>query len=216
MKTVATHTLSFDEFDDLGSSKPEYAEFDDVVERAISRRGFLSGVLSVGASTFVMGVGAGVSTSAEAAGRFGFIPVSADTLDTVTLPDGFNWHVVVKWGDELFDDSIPFDEESRGNSDSQAKAFGDNNDGMSLFTRDGKTILVVNNEYANRSIIFGNRQSQMPETDDDVKKGMIAHGITVCEISNTDGTWRLVKGSGVNRRITPESVIEIAGPASGH
>ncbi|MEM9330999.1 MAG: PhoX family phosphatase, partial [Pseudomonadota bacterium] len=42
------------------------------------------------------------------------------------------------------------------------------------------------------------------------------HGITVCEISNTDGTWRLVKGSGVNRRITPESVIEIAGPASGH
>jgi len=30
---------------------------------------------------------------------------------------------------------------------------------------------VVNNEYVNRSIIYGNRKSKLPETPDDVRKG---------------------------------------------
>ncbi len=46
--------------------------------------------------------------------------------------------------------------------------------GMSLFTKAGRNIFVVNNEYVNREIMFGNRDSGLPETDDDVLKGMMA------------------------------------------
>ena len=114
-------------------------------------------------------------------------------------PEGFNWHVAMQWGDELFDNSVPFNEETRGDAASQALAFGDNNDGMELFSNQGRSIFVVNNEYVNRGIIFGNRESGLPETDDDVKKGMMGHGVTVCEISQTDGKWSIVKGSEFNR-----------------
>ncbi len=209
------HDLSFDEFDEVASPRPEFSEFDDVVERAISRRGFLTGVVAVGAASFLTGTALGTGT-VQAASRFGFTPVDANTLDDITVPDGFNWHVAMKWGDELFDDSIALDEESRGTALSQEKAFGDNNDGMTLFSKGGRNIFVVNNEYVNRGIIFGNRDSGLPETDDDVKKGMMGHGVTVAEIAQTDGKWSIVKGSELNRRITPATAVEISGPARGH
>lgn len=210
------HDLSFDEFDEVGSSRPEYPEFDDVVERAISRRGFLSGVVAVGAGTFLTSVAVKPTQALASTDRFGFTPVAANTLDTITVPEGYNWHVALQWGDELYDDSIPFDEETRGDSASQALSFGDNNDGMHLFTKEDRTIIAINNEYVNRSIIFGNRETGLPETDDDVKKGMMGHGVTVAEIVEEDGKWSIVKGSEYNRRVTPAVPITISGPAVGH
>ena len=209
------HDLSFDDFDEVDNPRPEFSEFDDVVERAISRRGFLSGIVTVGAATFLTGTALGTGT-VQAANRFGFDPVKANSLDDITVPQGFNWHVAMKWGDELFSDSIALDEESRGDASSQEKAFGDNNDGMSLFSKDGRNIFVVNNEYVNRSIIFGNRDTGLPETDDDVRKGMMGHGVTVAEIAQTNGKWGIVRGSEFNRRITPATRVEISGPAAGH
>ena len=46
--------ISFDEFDDLHSPRPETCDFDRIVEAAISRRGMLGGVML---SAFVCLVG---------------------------------------------------------------------------------------------------------------------------------------------------------------
>jgi len=210
------HDLSFDAFDEVNSPRPEFSQFDEIVEAAISRRGFMKGIVSVGAAAFVTGVAPGGVKVVHAAERFGFKPVAANSLDTITVPEGYKWEVVAKWGDELFDNSIALNEETRGDAASQELAFGDNNDGMTVFNRDGMHILVVNNEYVNRSIIFGNRESSLPETDDDVKKGMMGHGLTICEIAKTDDKWGIVKGSRINKRITPETEMEITGPSRGH
>ncbi len=43
---------------------------------------------------------------------------------------------------------------------------------------DGRSVLAVNNEYVNRTIIYGNRESNTPETADDVMKGKAGHGVT--------------------------------------
>ena len=43
MPNVQHHDLSFDDFDESVSPRPEFSGFDDVVEKAISRRGFLAG-----------------------------------------------------------------------------------------------------------------------------------------------------------------------------
>ena len=59
--------------------------------------------------------------------------MAANTLDTVTVPRGCGWHVVARWGDPMWSDSVPFDQATRGSGASQERTFGGNNDGMSLF-----------------------------------------------------------------------------------
>ena len=145
-----------------------------------------------------------------------FESVAANALDTITLPQGFQWHVVAAWGDPLWSGVPTFNQESRGNADSQAKSFGDNCDGMAFFHVNERNLLVVNNEYCNRSIIYGNRASGLPENDDDVQKGIAAHGVSIVELSLRDGKWEIELDSPYNRRITAASPMEIAGPARGH
>jgi len=145
--------LSFDDFDEAINPKPENNDFDAIVEQAISRRGFMGGVLAFGGvATLGVATTALTPISAEAAdNRFGFKAVAAGTDDSIVVPEGYNAHVAARWGDPLFSDVPEFDHATRGTAASQAGAFGDNNDGMSLFTdKDGRQILVVNNEYTNR------------------------------------------------------------------
>ena len=66
-----------------------------------------------------------------------------------------------------------------------------------FYTKDGKTIIAVNNEYVNRSIIYDNRSSKLPETADDVRKGKAGHGVSIFEISNANGKWEIVRDSNI-------------------
>ncbi|MCZ4282554.1 PhoX family phosphatase [Kiloniella laminariae] len=208
--------ISFDDFDELHNPGPEQTDFEQIVDKAISRRGFLGAGLGLGAAAFVLGTTALTPTKAKASSRFSFEPVAANSLDTVTVPKGYSWHVVSKWGDPLWSKSLDFDHKTRGTGESQELAFGDNNDGMALFAENGRDILVVNNEYTNRNIIYGNRESELPETADDIRKGKAAHGITVAEIAQKNSRWSIVKDSDLNRRITADTPMEITGPARGH
>ncbi|MEM6900970.1 MAG: transcriptional initiation protein Tat, partial [Pseudomonadota bacterium] len=58
-----TYDLSWDEWDELQSPRSEETDFDEVVEVALSRRGFLSGVLAFGSGAAVMGTGTLLSTT---------------------------------------------------------------------------------------------------------------------------------------------------------
>ena len=207
--------VSFDDYDDIINPRPEESEFDRIVERAISRRGILGGTLAFGG--FAALGGTAIPEMARAAtDRFAFQAIPTSTADAITVPPGFKAEVVVRWGDPMFSGEPEFDHATRGNGTSQARAFGDNTDGMELFAHDGKLLLAVNNEYTNRSIIWGNRPDGKAETDDDVIKGKMAHGLTVVELAEGDGGWGIVKDSPFNRRITPDTEMEITGPAAGH
>ena len=213
MQDTTPEEISFDAFDEQNYPRPETTEFAALAEKSISRRGFVSGGLAFGAAAFVMGTGV---DPVRAASRLGFERVGANGLDTVTVPKGYSWHIVAQWGDPLWSHSVAFDHATRGTGASQELAFGDNNDGMSLFSRGGRSILAVNNEYVNRRIVYGNRESKLPENADDVRKGKAGHGITVCEIAQENGTWSIVKDSPFNRRITADTPTELTGPARGH
>ena len=207
--------LSFDEFDELRNSRVEDCEFDNIVETAISRRGFMN-VVAYGTGAFLLGAKGLIPTSALAADDFSFEQIPANSLDTVTVPPGYNWHVVAKWGDPMSRSGIPFDQITRGTGESQENSIGDNFDGMALFNVNGRNLFVVNNEYTNRDIIYGNRASKLPETDDDVRKGKAAHGITIVELRRVNRKWTIDLDSEFNRRITADSPMELTGPASGH
>ena len=207
--------LSFDEFDEANDPRPEITGFDMVVDQALSRRGFLGGVMTFGLGSFLAGT-TSIHPANAAEDRFGFAQVAANTDDTVTVPEGFDWDVLVQWGDPLWSGVPDFDEVTRGTAASQKRSFGDNNDGMSFFARDGRNIMVVNNEYTNRKIMWGNRPENKPQTDGDVEKGMMAHGVSIIEVVQEGAHWRVVLESDINRRISPQTAMDLVGPAAGH
>ena len=209
--------LSFDEFDELNNPPVAETDFDRVIDRAVSRRGFLGGAIAFGTTAFVMGSTALTPAPARAAGgRLGFTQVAANSLDTITVPDGYTWQIAAQWGEPMWSGAADFDQTSRGTAASQLRAFGDNNDGMAMFAHNGRQILAVNNEYTNRSIMYGNRESRLPENADDVNKGKAAHGISIVEMQQASGKWAIVKDSPYNRRITADTPMDITGPARGH
>lgn len=192
-------------------------DFDVLADKAISRRGFLGSCVGLGASAFVMGVTSSypMSALARTSGKLSFEAVLTNTLDTVTVADGYSWHTVASWGDPLWSKGEEFDHASRGTGASQELAFGDNNDGMSLYTEHGKYVLAVNNEYVNKKIFHGNRDSKQAETIDDVRKSKAGHGLTVMEVAQKNGQWSIVKDSRYNRRVTVDTPMDIVGPARG-
>lgn len=208
-------SISFDDFDEMNNPRPEDCDFDQVVESRISRRGFLQGGLTFGSFAVIGGTFFAGSANA-ATDRFAFDAVSASTDDTIVVPKGYKAEILVRWGDPLWSDAPEFDPETRGTAASQERAFGDNTDGQDIFQYNGHTLLVVNNEYTNRDILWGNNPDAKPASDDDIAKGMMAHGVSVVELAQNGATWILVKDSPFNRRITPQTDMALTGPASGH
>lgn len=208
------HTLSFDDFDEVVNPRLLEPEFDHIVERALSRRGFIGGILALGSVTALTG-GVLPATARADGSRFAFEAIPTNTADTITVPAGFKTEIVARWGDPLFSDVPEFDPATRGTAASQARAFGDNTDGMDIFSHAGRTLLVVNNEYTNRSIIWGDRGEAGPDKDG-ILKGMMAHGVTVAELADGENGWQMVKDSPYNRRITPQTEMMLTGPAAGH
>ena len=202
---------------EVNESRPARTDFETLAENAMSRRGFLGRGVALGAAAFVMGAGGMTSFPVRAAaGRLGFEAVAANGLDTVTVPRGYRWHIAARWGEPMWSHSIAFDQATRGSGASQELAFGDNNDGMSLFSDGERSVLTVNNEYVNRSIFYGGTGNGKPQNADDVRKGKAGHGVSVVEIAQTDGRWSIVLDSPYNRRITADTPMEITGPARGH
>ena len=77
--------MPFDQFDELVNPRPEECDFDRVVEAAISRRGFLGGVLAFGSVAALSGVS---RPAMAAANRFAFEAIATNSEDSVTVPAG--------------------------------------------------------------------------------------------------------------------------------
>ena len=210
--------ISFNDWDEQSNPRSNH-ETD--FQKVLSRRALLRGGAILGATAFVLSAGGFVPSALASSVRQSmnhgakFLPIAANTADTVTLPAGYNWHVVAEWGDPLFSRTPEFDHATRGTSQTQAESYGDNNDGMDLFRINGHDVMVVNNEYTNRGVMFGYNESGLPETIEDVNKGKMAHGVTIMEIKQTDGRWGIVKDSPFNKRFTPDTEIDVVGPVRG-
>ncbi|MGI9392696.1 MAG: PhoX family protein [Parvibaculales bacterium] len=208
----------FNNFDGDNYDSGRHSDFSRIVENGILRRDFLkdSAVLSIAglASALLPGI-ARAAIQNVSKDLMSFSPVKANSLDTVTLPKGYSHDVLISWGDPLLPGGVPFDERTRGTAESQKLAFGDNNDGMEIFPISKKRALIaVNNESANLELILltGKVQSR-----DDILKNKNAHGVSIFEIEQKGrgAGWKVVSNSRYNRRITPDTEMEITGVAKG-
>jgi len=177
-------TMSFDEIDELLSPAPEEVTFDEVVDRALSRRDFFKGAAVLfGSGLFVQStLVQAMSSKTEAFDVYGFENVLANSDDTITLPEGYQWKPMVSWGDPLSSQAKEFENTSKLSSATQALAFGDNNDGMKHFNINGREVLAINNEYVNMASFFHHHESKSPQTKDDIVKTQQAVGVSIVEV----------------------------------
>jgi uncharacterized protein len=217
MTAANTRHLSWDEFDELRNPRPAVQEFDRVVERAISRRGFL-GVLAMGSAAAAMGslMGTGSARAQAAASRFAFTPIGIATDSTVHVPDGYTWKAFAQWGQPLFSDAPAFDPETGVTSAGQLRAVGENTDGMELFKIGTHQVIAVNHEYANTDVNLPGRPDGMPQNADDVLLLQHAQGVSVFEVTEGADGIEIVVDSPFNRRITHLTPMTLTGPAAGH
>ncbi|MEV4844207.1 PhoX family phosphatase [Micromonospora matsumotoense] len=220
--------------------------FGDLVEGEVSRRGVVRagavGALVLGFGSTAAGALAGAAPAAAApatpvvpevadptapqrgvgSGALTFKPIPPNQLDTLVVPNGYDHHVVIRWGDPVLPGAPRFD--LRGQTAAaQAKQFGYNNDfvGVLPLDRRGKrALLVVNHEYTNEDLMFPGFTGLDNLTVEQVRTAMAAHGMSVVELERVDGTgqWRPV-GQGrrpYNRRVTALGTkFELTGPAAG-
>ncbi len=212
--------LSADDWDDLNFPRPDEQDFDRVVQRAISRRGFLRDAMVFGSGAALMGATGVMSHSlaqAQQASRFAFAPIPTATDGTVHVPEGYSWQALVRWGDALFSDAQGnFDHATGGSTAMSDRVFGENTDGMELFLIDGRHILAVNHEYANRATNLPQAPDGLPRDVEDVRKLQNLQGVSIFEIAEGEEGWQVVVDSPFNRRITHNTPMRLSGPAAGH
>ena len=200
--------------------------FPDVAAQALSRRGVL-GAAGAGALALALApatpAAAATGTASGTRGhalRFTAIDPVPATVDAVTVPDGWTWQPIIRWGDPLFSDAPEFDP-AHQSAAAQEQQFGYNCDYLDILPMDGRrgrrALAVVNHEYTNENIMFP------PTTDpaalaEQKRIAMAAHGLTVVELrrSAPGRPWSYVRDSGYNRRITVRTPCALTGPAAGH
>ena len=211
--------LSADEWDEQNFPRPEETDFDQIVERTISRRGFLGGVLTFGSGAAAMStglLGLSASEAKAAVSRFAFTPIPTFTDHTVHVPDGYNWKVLASWGDPIMDGVEPFDHKTGGSTSSSGKVFGENTDGMESFVHQGRQLLAINHEYVNRTVNLPQNEGGIPASIDDVLKLQNLQGVAVIEVKEENEGWQIITSSPYNRRITHNTPMQLSGPAAGH
>lgn len=206
--------------------------FRDIASATMSRRAALgfgaAGALAVVLGSAATSAGTAVAdggTGLAAAAKDGFgksklqftaIPSVAADVDKLTVPAGFTWQPVIRWGDPIFNTAPDFDLNNQ-TAAAQEQQFGYNNDYSDILEIPGskgrRAVLFANHEYTNENIMF---PATMPAAD--VRAvGQAAHGLSVVELErkNKNKPWSYVKGAGLNRRYLNSTVYELTGPAAG-
>lgn len=201
-------------------NRSDGTHFRDIASQAISRRG----LLGAGAAATAIGV---LSAELPAAAQspkptfpapgltFDAIAPVPVTVDTVTVPTGYRWDPIIRWGDPILRGAPRFDGEHQ-TPQAQAAQFGYNNDYLDIIPTNvlgTRALLVANHEYTNENIMFP------PGTDPEVaiRTAWAAHGMSVVELkrSRRGRPWTYVPGARLNRRITLDTVFKLDGPAAG-
>jgi secreted PhoX family phosphatase len=224
------------DFNDENSNTTQNPTFDNILQARLSRRGLLRG----GVGTFGTAMLGGLSLSACGGGddevaapaekMLAFAAVPKSLADAVAVPAGYTASVLYALGDPLAAATPAFKNDGT-DTDFENRA-GDHHDGMEYFGlgADGKpstsaaerALLAVNHEATTDEKLSSfflhanGGTTSLPRPASEVDKEVAIHGVSVVETRKTAGKWEYLKDSSFNRRVTPLTDIELAGPARGN
>lgn len=155
----------------------------------------------------------------------GFSAIAKNQLDVVTVPTGYTVTVLYRCGDPITASTPAF--ANNGTDTNFAARAGDHHDGMSYFglaaasnARDdnnsSRGLLVMNHENITETYLHVNGQTPgANRVEAEALKEIECHGVSVIEVLRGTNGWNYVQNSTFNRRITPNTPMDIRGPARG-
>lgn len=185
-----------------------------------SRRTVLRGGLgALGVQMFAsLGLSACATPGQGARVALGFKSVATNTLDQVTVPDGYEAQVMVPWGEPvgLSGEEPAFRRDASNTAAEQAAQLGMHHDGLQYLPLPalGTGLLVINHEYTDDGLLHSDGMTTW--SAEKVRKAQAAHGLAIVEIKQEKGQWHQVRPSPFARRITANTTMRFAGPAAGH
>ena len=225
--------------DDADLNTSTNPSFNQVLDARLSRRSLLRGGVGSAASALLGGWGLAacgggsddpVTAAPAPITALGFTAVAKSTTDGVTVPAGYTASIIYALGDPL-DAATPAYANDGTDTGFEQRA-GDHHDGMEYFglSADGtkrdaagsqRGLLAINHEAtSNRDVrsyyLHANGGTLNPRPPAEADKEVAVHGISVVEVRQTAGAWGYVNSSAYNRRITPLTPVQIAGPARGN
>lgn len=149
----------------------------------------------------------------------GFTGVPVSTADRVTVPVEYEVQVLYRWGDAVgaVAAAPAFKTDGANTWEEQALQAGMHHDGMAYFPIDGNPrhgLLAINHEYTDDGLLHAD--GILNWSADKVRKSQAAHGVSIIEIVERQGQWRVMPKSKYARRITASTPMVMSGPARGH
>ena len=208
-----------------------------------ARRSLLRGGLGLSALSAMPMLAGCLSSESEAAETplaLGFTTVGKSLLDNVILPPGYSYKVLHATGDRL-KASVTAYSNTGAETDDWSNRIGDHHDGMDIFyvnasgkfsaTDTGTAVLAMNHESSADAHFFhtagqtsngvtGEKFDQFgtwnlgtrPELE--AIKEINHHGVSIVELTKTGTTWGYKLDSSFNRRVNPNTAVNITGPAA--
>ncbi len=159
--------------------------------------------------------------SAAAGGKpLGFTAVPVSRADTLAVPPEYEAQVLYRWGDAtgIAGAAAPAFKADASNSwQEQLLQSGMHHDGMEYFPLDKNPrhgLLAINHEYTDDGLLHSDGMATW--TAEKVRKSQAAHGVSIIEVVERGGVWRVMPNSRYARRITANTPMQFSGPAAGH
>jgi secreted PhoX family phosphatase len=217
--------------EDTGCNDSSNPEFQSVLDTFLTRRGILKGGVGTAATLLLGGLaGCGDDDGEQPTGTLtlNFNAVPKSVADALTVPAGYTASVLYALGDPLAATVAPYANNGSDTGASFAQRSGDHHDGMEYFglsatgTLDWNSstrgLICINHENITQTFLHASGPttvSGVRTVQDEVVKEINAHGNAIYEIRKTNGVFSVVRDSSFNRRITPNTVMDLAGPVAG-
>ena len=222
------------DFNDENANPSDHPSFEQVLDARLSRRHLLLGTAGaalaapVAAHTPAAAV-APASARHQGPGSLGFQPVAKSLADRVSVPEGYSAQVLYALGDPLDAQTPAF--KNDGTDTALDRRAGDHHDGMEWFglssggrpsqTHSARGLLAINHEATTDERLSSfflhadGGKASLPRPAAEVEKEMAVHGLSVVEVQAEGGRWRYRQDSRFNRRVTPQTEVELKGPVRG-
>jgi len=233
----AGHSRSaiLEEAENIPSNPATAPTMGEVIGARYGRRALLEGALATTAITALVGPTA-LATARRAAAnagpetRFRFDEIAHGVDETHHVAAGHRAEILLRWGDPVVPGVPAFDPMNQ-TAAAQARQFGYNCDyvgfaPLPVGSNGGdRGLLCVNQEYTNEELMFpglGGEQDAKQMAFKNMTRALVdiemaAHGASIVEIARAaNGRWRIEAESRLNRRITADTPMTIAGLAAGH
>ena len=158
--------------------------------------------------------------------ELGFASVARTLADKVTVPAGHTVTVLTKLGDPILPGVPAY--QNNGTDTNFAGRIGDHGDALYYYglssagVRDDNSsirgLIVQNHENLNEQYLHVNGPTNVGGVRPAAEaiKEIEAHGVSVTEVQDTGNrNWMVINNSALNRRITPNTPMQINGPVRG-